>query len=316
VAVTQLWGDQAGTTLASAITSIATSLTVVNGNPFPVPAAGQGFQLTLTSATNSAFQEVVTCTTRSGTTLGGLLRGQEGTTAQAFNAGDLAQNLITAGALQSLANINGSTSQVFNVSPAVASTQAVALSQLSAYLPVNNPAATGNMTVVGNFNAGGNIASQGNLGSVGSLTVNNGAAITGSVSATNNITAGNNVAAGRFLTAGFGATGSGNPHAATVLADFASSNTTGGWTKLPNGLLLQWGTFTAILGSGATLFPYTIPFPTIGLSVIATIGAFGPQIGCCVGAQPSTSPSQFVLAIASSIDVGSPIGIWWFAVGF
>ncbi|HVY15946.1 MAG TPA: hypothetical protein VHB27_12015 [Rhodopila sp.] len=89
------------TTLAATITSSQTSITLVNGASFPTPAAGQFFPLTLISASNSSIFEITHCTARSGNTVT-VVRGQEGTTAAAFNAGDLAQNLLTAAVMSQM----------------------------------------------------------------------------------------------------------------------------------------------------------------------------------------------------------------------
>lgn len=105
--MTILWTNLAGTTLAAPITNSATSATLTSGGGalFPSPAAGQYFTLTLTDAANAAIFEITYCTARSGDTVT-LTRGQEGTTALAFNAGDLAQTLLTAGSLQALPQLS------------------------------------------------------------------------------------------------------------------------------------------------------------------------------------------------------------------
>lgn len=53
--------------------------------------------------------------------------------------------------------------------------------------------------------------------------------------------------------------------------DWTSSKTTSGYTKLPNGIVIQWGTVTALsLGTNTTAgFPLT--FPTACLQVIAGV---------------------------------------------
>lgn len=95
-----LFANNAGTTLAAPITNTQTSITVTSGSGalFPSPATGQFFSLTLSVAGTPATFEITWCTARSGDTLT-VLRAQEGTAALAFNAGDNAQNLVTAGDL-------------------------------------------------------------------------------------------------------------------------------------------------------------------------------------------------------------------------
>jgi hypothetical protein len=101
VTLQALWANNDLATLASGITSTQTTITLTSGEGalFPNPTSGQQvFSLTLITASNLSNFEIVYCTARSGDTLT-VVRGQEGTGAQAFNAGDLAQGLITAGLL-------------------------------------------------------------------------------------------------------------------------------------------------------------------------------------------------------------------------
>jgi hypothetical protein len=95
-----IWANNALTTLASNITTSQTTIALTSGSGalFPNPGAGQFFPITIISATNSAVFEIVYCTARSGDSCT-VIRAQEATTGKAFNAGDLAQNLITAGTL-------------------------------------------------------------------------------------------------------------------------------------------------------------------------------------------------------------------------
>jgi hypothetical protein len=92
--------NNASSTLAAPISNSATtvSLAVGTGALFPNPSAGQQFPLTFNDAATGLLTEIVYCTSRAGDTLT-IVRAQEGTTAQAWLAGDLAANLITAGLL-------------------------------------------------------------------------------------------------------------------------------------------------------------------------------------------------------------------------
>lgn len=95
-----IWSNDAITTLASSVSNSATTIPLAagTGSKFPSPTSGQIFPLTLISATNPATFEITYCTARSGDSCT-VIRGQEGTSAVAWNAGDLAQNLVTAGTL-------------------------------------------------------------------------------------------------------------------------------------------------------------------------------------------------------------------------
>ena len=129
-----LLSNNAGTVLALPLASGGTSATLYSGAGalFPNPGAGQYFPLTLISASNPATIEIVYCTARSGDVVT-ITRAQEGTTALAWNAGDLVNNQITAGIVEDIesrfALLAGSSSQVFNVANAVTATEAVALAQ-------------------------------------------------------------------------------------------------------------------------------------------------------------------------------------------
>lgn len=97
----QLFTNDATTTLASAISSTATSLAVVSGGGalFPNPTGGNFFQFTLVKNGNSSIYEICTCTARSTDTFSTIVRGQEGTTALAWSAGDYVNlNYTAAGA--------------------------------------------------------------------------------------------------------------------------------------------------------------------------------------------------------------------------
>ena len=87
--------NNAKTTLASGITSTATSATVVDGSVFPTLGAGEYFYCTFDDTTNN---EIVKVTARSGNTLT-IVRGVDNTTARAFSSGDAAELRATAGLL-------------------------------------------------------------------------------------------------------------------------------------------------------------------------------------------------------------------------
>ena len=133
-----LFANNDQTTLASSLSNSATTATLIAGSSFPSPSAGQFFTLTFISATNPAIYEITYCTARSGNTVT-ITRAQEGTTALAFNAGDIAANVLTAGSLALLPQIGQANTwtgaNTFNdpitIADASASNQAVALGQIS-----------------------------------------------------------------------------------------------------------------------------------------------------------------------------------------
>ena len=98
----QLFTNNASTTTASAITNVATSITLATGKGalFPSPTGGDFFLVTLvgyTGATETSW-EIVKCTARTGDVLT-VVRAQEGTTAVAWAVGTVLELRVTAGTL-------------------------------------------------------------------------------------------------------------------------------------------------------------------------------------------------------------------------
>jgi len=87
--------NNAKTTLASSLTNVATSASVVDGSVFPTLGAGEYFYCTFDDGSNN---EIVKVTARSGNTLT-IVRGVDNTTARAFSSGDAAELRATAGLL-------------------------------------------------------------------------------------------------------------------------------------------------------------------------------------------------------------------------
>jgi hypothetical protein len=81
-----LFANNANTTLASGITSSATSISVTSSTGFPSPTGSQYFYCTLADAATQQTIEIVQVTAVSGTTWT-VVRGQDGTTGTAFSVG-------------------------------------------------------------------------------------------------------------------------------------------------------------------------------------------------------------------------------------
>jgi hypothetical protein len=88
--------NNAATTLAAGINSSVTSIAVTDGSIFPALSGGDHFYVTFDDTTN---REIVKVTARSGNTLT-VVRGQDNTTAQAFNSGDKAELRVVAALLE------------------------------------------------------------------------------------------------------------------------------------------------------------------------------------------------------------------------
>lgn len=99
-----LFANNASTTLASGINATATTLVVASGTggEFPVITdASMGFYMTLKDAATQLTNEIVLCTARAGDACT-IVRGQQGTTAVTWNAGDIVAQLVTKGDLQNM----------------------------------------------------------------------------------------------------------------------------------------------------------------------------------------------------------------------
>ena len=101
MALKLLAANNAQAVLSAGISSSATTLTVNTGAGalFPAPVSGTSFyKLTLVDAATGQLTEVLHVTARSGDTMT-VLRAQEGTTARAWSANDIAANMMTSGTL-------------------------------------------------------------------------------------------------------------------------------------------------------------------------------------------------------------------------
>jgi len=108
----QLFTNNAGSTIASSVSSVATSITIATGQGalFPAPTGGDYFMLTLTQASGTETSwEIVKCTSRSTDVLT-VVRAQEGTVAAAWAVGDKTELRLTAVSLSAVVNA-GTTAQ-------------------------------------------------------------------------------------------------------------------------------------------------------------------------------------------------------------
>jgi len=92
------WSNNASAALASSISSSTTTIVLASGQgvEFPTPGGGSYFYATLTDTSNNL--EIVKVTARTVDTLT-VVRGQDGSTARAYTAGDLLELRPTAAAL-------------------------------------------------------------------------------------------------------------------------------------------------------------------------------------------------------------------------
>ena len=121
--------NDVSTTLAASASSTATVLTLssIANLPASIP-SGMVIPFTITTAVTAANREIVYATAISGANIT-VIRAQENTSAQNWNAGDSIFVAVTAGLLQSFANLAGNSSQTFSVAAAATETEAVPLAQ-------------------------------------------------------------------------------------------------------------------------------------------------------------------------------------------
>lgn len=104
----ELYANNASSTLAGAISNVAVALNLASGTgslfPSPNNVNGEFFRLSLTDLSTGLLHEIVYVTSRTGDTCT-ILRAQEGTVAQAWQAGDLAANQNTAGAMRNVVQV-------------------------------------------------------------------------------------------------------------------------------------------------------------------------------------------------------------------
>lgn len=99
-----VFANNASSTLASSIDSASTLITLAPGSGASFPTTdilGSYFKLTLVDAATKLVNEIVHVTNRSGDNLT-VVRGQEGTTARTWAAGDIAAHYLTAGSMAAM----------------------------------------------------------------------------------------------------------------------------------------------------------------------------------------------------------------------
>ena len=100
------------------------------------------------------------------------------------------------------------------------------------------------------------------------------------------------------------------------------SKSKNGYTKLPNGLIMQWGTWVKTATETSSSYTYTINFPTSFpstclmvvpyASAFSTKGNYHPQ--CCASVMSDSSASDFKFKIATTIDIRNELN--WIAIGY
>ncbi|MCM7636306.1 glycine-rich domain-containing protein [Enterobacter roggenkampii] len=140
MALQLLAANNAQSVLAAGISASATSLTLNTGTGalFPSPVSGASFfKLTLIDAATGQISEIVHVTAKSGDVLT-IVRGQEGTSARAWSANDIAANMLTAGTILLLAQLESPTftgTPAAPTAPAGTNTTQIATTAFATALP-------------------------------------------------------------------------------------------------------------------------------------------------------------------------------------
>ncbi|HFK5629695.1 TPA: hypothetical protein ACG0A5_002108 [Enterobacter roggenkampii] len=290
MALTLLTANNAQTVLAAGISASATSLTVNSGTGELFPAVTSGvsfFKLTLVDAATGQLSEIVHVTARTGDTMT-IERGQEGTTARAWSANDIAANMMTAGTLNYiLANF-----QPLDATLTALAWLATGANKLPYFSGVDQMAATDLTAFMrGLLGKADAAAAKGHLG-VGS-------------------------AGGRNVGVGFSAGGSEIPD----MTFFAGLKGGAGYQYFPTGMLLQWGTVgLKSAPSGTSIGTFPVAFPAAGQQIVVTHDNPLTNV-MAFGAASIIDPTQFrVNAIAINADTftlapGYNLTLRWFAIG-
>jgi len=243
----QVFSNNAKSTLASAITNTQTTITVApgTGSLFPNPSSGQQFKVTLISATSSTVYEICNCTARSTDTLT-VIRGQEGTTAQPFALNDIVGHFDTAAVMTDLLQTEQLQSGTYLSATAGGTANALTITLPSNLTSVPNGM---NITVISTYANSG----------AATLTVTLGSTTLTAV----NIVKGNNqsLVGGEIPATGY-------PMSLTYSSVYGvwllnnpatpSNITQNGYTRLSNGLILQWGIATTTGGGNETIISLPI----------------------------------------------------------
>lgn len=329
----QVFSNNATTTLATSIASGTTSLQVTSGTGslFPALSSGNWFIATImhiVSNTVTAY-EIVQATARVSDTLT-IVRAQEGTSAQAWTAGDTIALLPTAGGYRQFTQPSQAQAFSTNIAQDVGAANAYSVTLTPPLtnhipgMPIIWKAAhgnTGNCTfndgvgVQTLFTAHGTQIAPSVINSSGIyITVWDGSVfrLLGQPSGTcpqlvNNLSDMPNPLASL---ANLGGTNASNLNAGTLayaLTGGQVSLATNGYEIMPSGRIEQWGTTTVVSSS-----PTTVNFPFAFPNACANIQVTNYQTG---GGFVQLSVESFTLSNFTA-SIGGSVQIMWRAVGY
>jgi hypothetical protein len=310
------------TVLASAITSTQTTITVTSSTGLPTLALDQVIPLTLLDAATKTVYEIVYVTGISGTTLT-VERGQEGTTANAYLAGDLVSCNPTVGTVPPIrASLPYTTTQTLPVGNDIIVYTGTLTADVTFTLPSTGMPVAGRIKVYGSASAFTVTVSLANSTGSPFLHLPDGSevysyvlpasasqnfidlfwdgtnwkAFNGGIMSIPNATADNQpVALGQF-----------------PFSVGAGANQSTGYIKFPNGIILQWGFINTNGSSSGQTVTYPIAFPNaMFISEVSDQGS-----GMHTGALSNLSNSQGTVYGGPSAGTYSATDLGWIVVGY
>lgn len=334
--MTAVFANFASSTLASSITSGATTLTVRSGTGslFPAPTGLEFFYAVMENRTAAGTtREIVKVTARTSNTMT-IVRAQEGTTAAAFPRGTTVALRITAAGLESLRNsvltdwdvpgdltVGGNSTITGNLSMngslAVEDSIVVgAAIQAAGQASVGTLFTIGDATVSGNLLLNGVLASDGGLVVDGDVSISDGGLTVGdNASVTGNVTVGGTLSVSELAVSGL------------AIVDEADISGTEESQPFPSGKILKMGVATTAGTAGVETYPdgtvtvtFATPFPTECTGVLLTVkGASlsGGSVGRILLEASNLSASSFKIASYQASDGAfyGAVNVAWFAWG-
>ncbi|MBW8067057.1 MAG: hypothetical protein GJU73_06370 [Ferrovum sp.] len=302
-----LFSNDVNTTLAAAVDTTQTVISVASTANLPTLGAGDVLPITLSDAATHTKYEVCYCTSISGSDLT-VLRGMEGTSGQSWLVNDLCYDAHTAATTASFDGGWGTDTGAANayVVTLPMTLTAYQLGQTVRFKAVNP-------------NTGASTVNVNGLGVINIVGGNNTALQGGEISSTGDgmtvlVYDGTNfrmiVSPGALQIAP--ATASGQ---AVNLGQFANTLSYSGYQKLPNGLIMQWGSASSS-GTAANNLTWTFPiaFPNATLS-LGSIPNGGVGYAFTLGGV-STTELYGNTYNTSTLAITSGIGSFFIVVGY
>lgn len=317
----------ASSTLAANITAGATTLTLKAGTgdlfPLVTTLSGAFFFLVLEHRTSTGTKrEIVKVTNRSGTTCT-VVRGQDGTTAQAFSRGATVSLRITAAVLEALRDGgsigvdlsvtgwlavggNATVSGDFLVNGSVSIEDSIYVAGVAS---VAGGATVGSLQTIGDATVAGDALVN------GGLAVEDGIVVTGAASITGNTTVGGTLSVDQIAVSGL------------AIVDTADISGTEESQPFPSGKILKMGRVTTSGTGGATGHPngsatvtFAAAFPTECTGVLVSVEGTTPGVGVTSDIVLTVSDytaSGFKVASFRASDGAliAAIAVTWFAWG-